>query len=233
MVLLCLPSDILNPDSNTQYRHINYVFSDRIFAEFWLLTSPEREQTRWRQQLKFLQSRKVISYMNGKSRLRNQVFVQTILHKIPRGDMKKSSIWPEIPGVTPYIPRGEAEWYIYGVTRGIQQNIPRDIFPISNEEIIPSEISHTSRGACLLAIISAICQECKSLFKRTFTLQIGLLHLLVLVKYTVLHSIKVFVLTFTQNNASGIVLRKSQNKHFYTRCKNGHERCYGLELSVY
>ena len=122
---------------------------------------------------------------------------------------KKSSIWPEITRVTPYIPGGQAEWYIYGVTRGI-----------SNEEIIPSEISHTSRGACLLAIIPAICQECKSLFRRTFTLQIELLHLLVLVKYTVLHSIKVFVLTFTQNNAGGIVLRKSQNKHFYTRCKN-------------
>ena len=51
MVVPRLPSDILNPDSNTQYRHksdINYVFSDQIFAEFWLLTSPEREQTRWR-----------------------------------------------------------------------------------------------------------------------------------------------------------------------------------------
>ena len=111
------------------------------------------------------------------------------------------------------------ERYISKISRGHR---PRDILPISNEEIIPSEISHTSRGACLLAIISAICQECKSLFKRTFTLQIGLLHLLVLVKYTVLHSIKVFVLTFTQNNASGIVLRKSQNKHFYTRFKSQH-----------
>jgi len=59
MVVPRLPSDILNPDSNTQYGHksdINYVFSNHIFAEFWLLTSPEREQTRWRQQLKFLQS---------------------------------------------------------------------------------------------------------------------------------------------------------------------------------
>ena len=99
----------LNPGSNTQYRQksdINYVFSDRIFAEFWLLTSLQREQTRWRQQLKFLQFRKVFFYINGTSRLRNRVFVQTILYKITRGDMKKkSSICPEI---TPYIPGGEA-----------------------------------------------------------------------------------------------------------------------------
>ena len=84
------------------------------------------------------------------------------------------------------------ERYISKISRGHR---PRDILTISNEEIIPSEISHTSRGACLLAIISAICQECKSLFKRTFTLQIGLLHLLVLVKYTVLHSVKLYIFT--------------------------------------
>ena len=89
-ILSKLHLKILARTLNTEHKSdINYVFSDRIYAEFWLLTSLEREQTRWWQQLKFLQFRKVFFYINGTSRLRNRVFVQTILYKIPRGDMKK------------------------------------------------------------------------------------------------------------------------------------------------